>query len=265
MNILDKIIANKRKELEERKAQVSIAVLEKSELFSKPNLSLTKFLRDPHKSGIIAEFKRKSPSKGWINEYADVSEVVGQYEQAGASGISVLTDSEFFGGSDNDLKSAREIVNIPILRKDFIIDEYQIVEARAMGANVILLIAAALNPDDVKRLSEFTKALGMEVLLEVHDDEELLINRIDSVDIIGVNNRSLKTFKVDLATSFRLAEMIPPKYVKISESGISTVEDIVRLKQNGFEGFLIGENFMKTADPGKYMKQFVAKIAGAVA
>lgn len=265
MNILDKIIAHKRKEVTARKAEVSIAELEKSEFFSKPNISMKKFLKDPHKSGIIAEFKRKSPSKGWINEHAVVSDVVKQYEEGGASGISVLTDNEFFGGSDADLKAARGIVSVPILRKDFIVDEYQIVEAKAMGANVILLIAAALNPEEIKTLSQFTRSLGMEVLLEVHDEDELLINRIESIDIIGVNNRSLKTFEVDLATSLKLSEMIPQTYVKISESGISTVNDIIRLKQNGFEGFLIGENFMKTADPGKHMKDFAAKIIGTVA
>jgi indole-3-glycerol phosphate synthase len=260
MNTLDKIIARKRVEVEDRKKLTSVKELEKSAFFSIPNISLKQFLEDPDKTGIIAEFKKKSPSKGIINDKVTVEEVVTGYEKAGASAVSVLTDIDFFGGSDEDLIAARNVISLPILRKDFIIDEFQIVEAKALGANIILLIAAALTPEEVSRLSKFCKSLDLEVLLEVHDQEELFPNIIDTVDVIGVNNRNLKDFKVDINTSVKLAEMIPSQFLKISESGISNPEDIVLLKSHGFNGFLIGENFMKTADPAKAIQDFVNEV-----
>lgn len=260
MNTLDKIIARKFEEVQSRKALISSKELEKSVYFGIENISLKEHLTNPAKSGIIAEFKKKSPSKGIINDKVSPDFVVKGYQEAGASAVSVLTDIDFFGGNDDDLRLARTVLDIPILRKDFIVDEYQIIEAKAMGANIILLIAAALTPERIVQLSSFTHSLGMEVLLEVHNQEELLANLIETVDVIGVNNRNLKDFSVDINTSIKLAELIPDKYLKISESGISEADSILLLKEHGFNGFLIGENFMKTQDPGKSMKEFVKEI-----
>lgn len=260
MNTLDKIIARKRDEVTVRKSVTSVKDLENSVYFGKEILSLRKYLTDPSKTGIIAEFKKKSPSKGIINDKVPVTQVVSGYQSAGASAVSVLTDIDFFGGSDEDLRQARTAIELPILRKDFIIDEYQIVEAKALGADIILLIAAALKPEEVSGLSSFARSLGFEVLLEVHNEEELVTNLFDTVDVIGVNNRNLKDFSVDINTSVKLSEKIPGHYLKISESGISDVDSIVYLRENGFNGFLIGENFMKTANPGTAMMEFVAEM-----
>lgn len=258
MNILDKIIAHKRIEVAERKALTSIADLEKSPAFARPVLSLKQFLLDDSKTGIIAEFKRKSPSKGIINGEADVVAVTTAYAQNGASGLSVLTDTDFFGGSTEDLVKAR-VNNIPILRKEFIIDEYQIVEAKAMGADVILLIAACLTPADVKRLATFAQSLQLEVLLELHDEEELG-HVCEETVLVGINNRNLKTFVVDIERSLAMAQRIPAGKVKIAESGISSAENIRLFRDHGFRGFLIGENFMKEANPGLAFEQFVKTI-----
>mgnify|MGYP000913035433 CR=1 FL=1 len=260
MNTLDKIIARKRDEVTVRKSVTSVKDLENSVYFGKEILSLRKYLTDPSKTGIIAEFKKKSPSKGIINDRVPVTQVVSGYQGAGASAVSVLTDIDFFGGSDGDLIQARAAIDLPILRKDFIIDEYQIVEAKALGADIILLIAAALKPEEVSGLSSFARSLGFEVLLEVHNEEELAANLFDTIDVIGVNNRNLKDFSVDINTSVKLSEKIPGHYLKISESGISDVDSIVYLRENGFNGFLIGENFMKTASPGAAMMEFVAEM-----
>jgi len=260
MNILDKIIEYKKLEVAERKKTITIKVLESSDYFSRPNLSLKKHLLDESKSGIIAEHKRKSPSKGIINDKLTVEEIVKGYELAGASAVSVLTDTPSFGGTDQDLLQARAAINIPILRKDFIVDEFQIIEARSIGANIILLIAACLKPEEIKRLADFTKSLGMEVLLEIHNEEELIPNCFDSIDCIGVNNRNLKDFSVSVDLSKTLASKIPSQYLKISESGIDAPETIKDLKTYGYKGFLIGENFMKTTNPGAAMKEFVQKI-----
>jgi len=258
MNILDKIIAHKRIEVANRKAVTSIAGLEKSPAFARPVLSLKQFLLDDSKTGIIAEFKRKSPSKGIINGAADVVAVTKAYTQNGASGLSVLTDTEFFGGSTEDLVKAR-VNQIPILRKEFIIDEYQIVEAKAMGADVILLIAACLTPADVKRLAAFAQSLQLEVLLELHDEEELE-HICEETVLVGINNRNLKTFAVDIERSLAMAQRIPAGKVKIAESGISSVENIRLFRDHGFRGFLIGENFMKEPNPGLAFEQFVKSI-----
>jgi indole-3-glycerol phosphate synthase len=260
MNILDKIIAYKKTEVAERKKIRTIKELESTSFFSAPNISLRKFLLDESKSGIIAEHKRKSPSKGIINDKLTVEEVVKGYETAGASAVSVLTDNPSFGGADEDLLRARAAINIPILRKDFIVDEFQILEARSIGANIILLIAACLTPVEIKYLSEFTKSLGMEVLLEVHEEEELKPNCFDSIDCIGVNNRNLKDFTVSVDLSKELSSKIPDRYLKISESGIDSPETILDLKGYGYTGFLIGENFMKTTNPGASMKAFVDRL-----
>lgn len=258
MNILETIIAQKKIEVAERRQQRPVAVLEKMEWFSRPAFSLRKFLTDETKTGIIAEFKRKSPSKGWINANADPSIVTTAYAQHGASGLSVLTDENFFGGSLDDLIKARTN-DIPVLRKDFMIDAYQVVEAKAVGADVILLIAANLTPAQVKALAATAKNIGLEVLLEIHNEEELE-HVCNEVDIVGVNNRNLKTFEVSIDTSVYLGGLIPADKIKISESGISNVETIKELKRYGYKGFLIGENFMKTPDPAIAFAAFAEQL-----
>jgi indole-3-glycerol phosphate synthase len=258
MTILDTIISAKRKEVAARKLEVSIRDLEGSVLFQRPSLSLKQFILDPERTGIIAEFKRKSPSKGIINDLSAVEDVTRDYAEAGASGLSVLTDSVFFGGSTTDLQKARAN-NIPILRKDFIIDEYQVLEAKAMGADAILLIAACLTPVEVKKLAAFARVAGLEILLELHDDNELEhINQY--TEIVGINNRNLKTFEVDMKKSIRMAERIGSERIRVAESGISKPEDIVGLRSYGFDGFLIGEHFMKEKDPGLAFRSFVASL-----
>jgi indole-3-glycerol phosphate synthase len=211
----------------------------------------------PEKSGIIAEFKRKSPSKGMINGSASVEQVSIGYMQAGASALSILTDKEYFGGSNEDLKVVRKYNFCPILRKDFVVDEYQIIEAKSIGADCVLLIAAALDPGKLKFLAAFAKSLGLEVLLEVHDGEELDRCLNDHVDLVGINNRNLKTFEVSLDTSLNLINKIPSNFVKISESGISDPNTMIELKKAGFDGFLIGENFMKSARPEQAAYNFI--------
>ena len=259
MDILEQIIEYKRSEIKKQKAAVSVSQLEASLLFKRPTLSLKQSLLDPSKTGIIAEFKRKSPSKGNINIAADVLKVTNAYTRYGASGLSVLTDQHFFGGCDEDLLAAR-VNTIPILRKEFIIDEYQITEARSIGADVILLIAACLTPADVKRLAAFAKNLNLEVLLELHGEDEL-DHICDEAGLIGINNRNLKTFVVDIERSLRMAERIPADRLKIAESGISSVKNISLFKQHGFQGFLIGENFMKEPDPTIAFAEFVRSLS----
>ena len=261
MTILDQIIANKKREVALKKVVVSIQQLENSDLFNSKTNSLSKsIINSPF--GIIAEHKRRSPSKGTINHDLSVEEVVNGYENAGASGISVLTDSRYFGGSLEDLVLARASVKKSLLRKEFIIDEYQVLEAKANGADAILLIAAVLTRAEIKKLSEFAQSIELEVLLEVHNQEELEKAIMPSLDIIGVNNRNLKTFEVSLQTSTNLVTQIPNDFVKISESGLSSVVDIKQLKSHGFQGFLIGENFMKTDNPGKSLEQFINQLKG---
>lgn len=251
MNILEKIIARKRVEIEEAKKLKSISDLEKGDLFSRAPLSLSVALKTAVFPLIISEFKRKSPSKGIINDLVSPEIVTANYVKAGAAGLSVLTDIDFFGGSFDDFIDARKAnPNTPMLRKDFIVDEYQLYEAKSIGADVILLIAACLNPDEIKTLSEKAHALGLEVLLEVHNLEELNTSLCDNIDIVGVNNRNLKTFETSIETSIALSEQIPDSFVKISESGLKDAETILRLYQYGYKGFLIGETFMKTVDPG---------------
>ncbi len=258
MNILDTIIAHKKIEVAERKQKVSVAALEKGKFFANQTLSLKSFLLDKNKTGIIAEYKRKSPSKGIINNNATVEEVTTAYAKYGASGISVLTDTHFFGGSLDDLLAAT-INEVPLLRKDFMIDEYQLIEAKAHGAEVILLIAACLSPNEVKTMAATAKSLGLEVLLEIHNDEELE-HICDKVDLVGVNNRNLKTFEVSIETSLGLINKIPKEKPAVAESGISDVDTIVTLRQAGFKGFLIGENFMKQASPSIAFADFVNQL-----
>ncbi len=255
MTILDKIIKYKRSEVEEAKKRVSVQELMYYRHFDKKVPSLKEYLLNPNKTGVIAEHKRRSPSKCVINDKVDVRDVVVGYESAGASAVSVLTDIEFFGGSNKDLTTARDVISIPILRKEFIVDPYQVYEAKAIGASAILLIAAVLTPEETKELGSLASYLGMEVLMEFHDETEL--NRMNSyVDVAGINNRNLNTFKVDLNRSVELADKLPSNIPKVAESGISSVEDLLFLQSKGFSGFLIGENFMKSDNPGGACKEF---------
>jgi indole-3-glycerol phosphate synthase len=258
MNILEKIIEHKRREVQQRKKEVDVKALEAERFFTRQTYSLKQFVSDPAKTGIIAEYKRKSPSKGIINDRDSVELVTGMYAANGASGISVLTDYNFFGGSLDDLVAARDN-DVPLLRKEFMIDEYQIVEAKAFGADVILLIAACLSPNEVKDLATAARKLRLEVLLELHDQSEL-DHICDEIDLVGVNNRNLKNFEVDLEHSVRMAEKIGEGFIKIAESGINDVNNIRYLKQHGFKGFLIGEYFMKQEDPGQAFKEFTYSL-----
>ena len=258
MTILDKITADKIKEVALRKSLIPVSQLEQSVLFERATVSLAKALRTG--SGIIAEHKRKSPSKSVINSNVKLDEVILGYDMANVCGISVLTDEKYFGGSINDLVKARELTEIPIIRKEFIIDEFQILEAKASGADVVLLIAACLNDNQIKNLSEFAKELNLEVLVEIHNNQELEKCLLSSVDIIGVNNRNLKTFKVDIENSINLSKLIPENFLKISESGISSAKEISILREHGFKGFLIGETFMKEKNPGKEVLNMINEI-----
>lgn len=257
MDILQKIVAHKKVEVEARKLLKSSKSLEKESPFDRVPLSLKDRLMEQDSTGIIAEFKRQSPSKGMINDHARIDHVTAAYA-SDASGISVLTDSQFFGGSLDDLTAAR-FNQVPLLRKDFMVDEYQVIEAKAYGADVILLIAACLSKKEVKKMARLSKSLGMEVLLEVHDASELG-HIADEVDLVGVNNRNLKTFEVDIHTSLELIHLIPDSKPAIAESGITDVQTIVSLKQAGFKGFLIGENFMRHADPAIAFADFIHQL-----
>lgn len=256
MTILDKIVAHKRIEVADAKAAVSVKQLEQQDFFTRNTVSLKNRLLDNDSSGIIAEFKRKSPSKGILHPLATPAEVVKGYEQAGVAGSSVLTDELFFGGTYKDLMRARDAVRIPLLRKDFMIDEYQFVEAKSWGADVVLLIASILTPAEVKQFTKLAKSLDLEVLLELHGEGELdHVNHL--VDMVGINNRNLKTFEVDIEQSIRMAEKLGADFVKVAESGISTPKDVVLFRQNGFQGFLIGETFMKNDSPAQACADFI--------
>ena len=259
MNILEKIVADKLIEVELRKKLIPIEQLEQSVLFDKTPISLVNRLKSSS-TGIIAEHKRRSPSKSVINQNLNVFDVAKGYEKAGVCGMSVLTDGKYFGGSLDDLLTARASCKLPLLRKEFIIDPYQIIEAKAYGADVILLIAAILSKEELKAYSELAKSLELEVLLEIHNDKELNKSLHETVDMIGVNNRDLKTFEVSLETSKTLSALIPNDFVKVSESGISNVNAIKELQPYGFKGFLIGENFMKTENPGASAKEFIEDL-----
>ena len=261
MDILEKIIAHKRKEVAEAKELYPVKLLEQSIFFSSPTVSLKKYVQRDDKTGIIAEFKRKSPSKGVINAYASVERTSIGYMQAGASALSILTDKNFFGGSNDDLKTARKYNFCPILRKDFTIDVYQIIEAKSIGADAILLIAAVLSPGEITKLVAFAHSLGLEVLLEVHDAGELKSNLDSSADLVGVNNRNLKTFEVSLDVSKSLADLIPDGVVGVSESGISTPANIIELRKYGYQGFLVGENFMRHSRPEEEAKNFTSELS----
>tara|TARA_A100001011_G_scaffold400582_1_gene516482 strand:+ start:9442 stop:10227 length:786 start_codon:yes stop_codon:yes gene_type:complete len=259
MNILDKIIVDKRIEVDQRKKIFPATYWEASPLFDLKTNSLAEGIQKSE-SGIIAEYKRRSPSKQNINSSISVLDVSSGYEKAGVCGMSVLTDGKYFGGSLDDLTIARSVTSFPILRKEFIIDEYQIIEAKAHGADAILLIASILNQTEIQYLSATAKGYGLDVLLEVHNLEELEKSIMPTLDIIGVNNRNLKTFEISLDTSRNLIEKIPNDFIKISESGISEVATIKDLISLGYQGFLVGENFMKTENPGLEAQNFIKQI-----
>ncbi len=260
MDILTRIVNDKRVEVNLRKQLIPTKQLEQSILFERETVSLAQRLRNST-SGIIAEHKRRSPSKQVINHDLNVFDVAKGYENADVCGMSVLTDGKYFGGSLDDLLTARASCNLPLLRKEFIIDSYQILEAKAYGADVILLIGAILSRDEIKQFSEFAKSLGLDVLLEVHNEEELHKSIMPSLDMLGVNNRNLKTFEVSLETSKQLSELIPNDFVKVSESGISNIEAIKTLQPYGYKGFLIGENFMKTDNAGESANAFIKQLS----
>ncbi|MBN2349280.1 MAG: indole-3-glycerol phosphate synthase TrpC [Bacteroidales bacterium] len=259
MTILEQIIADKRTEVIRRRETEPISTLEIMPHFNRKTLSLKQSLLNGNNSGIIAEFKKMSPSKGVINAHAQVKTITTGYSKAGATGLSVLTDSKYFGGSDEDLLQARVYNQIPILRKDFIVDEYQVLEAKGIGADVILLIAASLTINETRQLARKAHSLGLEVLLEIHSREETgHIN--EYIDIVGVNNRNLKDFTTNVDVSFNMVQHIPSEFVKISESGIHDPKVITLLKQAGYHGFLIGESFMKSKNPVEAFSQFVEKL-----
>lgn len=260
MHILDEIVAVKKKEVEERKSLYPVKLLEQSIFFPSPTVSLCKYLLRDDKSGIIAEIKRKSPSKGVINAHISVERTSIGYMQAGASALSILTDKTFFGGSNEDLTVARKYNFCPILRKEFIIDEYQIIEAKSIGADAILLIASILEPVQVKAFTKFAQSLGLQVLLEVHDLKELQHNVESGAELMGINNRDLKTFDLSLDVSRNLASHIPKEMVKVSESGIESPQTIMELRSLGYRGFLMGQNFMQHSRPEVAAKEFIKDL-----
>ena len=254
MTILDTIIKNKKKEITQSKKLVSLNELRDQEYYKRKCHSFADAIMKG--TGIISEFKRKSPSKGLINGAVTVSEVVSGYEKANVSAVSVLTDTKFFGGTFNDVLLAREAIEIPILRKDFMVDEYQLHEAKAMGADVILLIASALSVSQSNELASAAKSLGLNVFLEIHNEEELA-HYGKNIDVVGINNRDLKTFTIDIENSIRLSKSLPNDVPKVAESGISNTETLLKMKSEGFDGFLIGENFMRSKNPGMSCKDFI--------
>lgn len=260
MSILAEIKAFKIEEVKQKKELCTLKQLENSIYFNSKCVSLKKYVADPNRSAIIAEFKRKSPSKGFINKYANAEEITIGYMQAGASALSVLTDEKYFGAIAKDFSSARKYNYCPVLRKDFIVDEFQIIESKSIGADAILLIASMLTPAQIKSFTSFAHQLGLEVLLEVHSKEEIISNEHIEVDLIGINNRNLNNFEVNIEQSIQLADLINPNIIKVSESGINEIESIKTLQQHGFQGFLMGEYFMKQTNPGLACRQFIQKL-----
>jgi len=258
VTILDKITAYKKEEVRARKSLIPMKHVESFPGMDREVRSLRIHLENSS-TGIIAEHKRRSPSKAVINDKVLLTDVVKGYEENGAAGLSILTDTNFFGGSLDDLTLARLQSDLPILRKEFIVDPYQIVEAKAYGADAILLIAACLEEKEIKEFSQFAKSIGLEVLLEIHNEEELKKSLFPSIDLIGVNNRNLKTFEVSIETSKFLADKIPSEFLKISESGLQHHTQIRELKDYGYQGFLMGEAFMKQSNPGEALKQFLSE------
>jgi indole-3-glycerol phosphate synthase len=259
MTILEKIIARKKIEVEERRSLYPVKLLEKSVFFESPCVSFRKYMLRPDKAGIIAEIKRKSPSLGMINKYVSIERTSIGYMQAGASALSILTDTDFFGGKNEDLSTARKFNYCPILRKDFVIDAYQVIESKSIGADVVLLLANVLDSQQIKDLSKLAHSLGMEVLLEVRTQEEIG-SANEFVSAIGVNNRDLNDFSVNTKRSFDLADRIPPEFIKVSESGLSSVQTVHDLRMAGFNGFLMGEAFMKDSRPEQACERFIREL-----
>lgn len=263
MKILDKIVEDKKIEINKLLSNSSISKLENSHLFSRKCISLKESIKN-NNSGIICEFKRRSPSNQNINYISSLSDVVSGYEGAGAAGLSILTNKKYFDGDTQDIINIRDISNLPILRKEFIISEYQVIEAKSIGSDAILLIASILSKEEILSYSSLAKSIGLEVLLEIHSEDELYKISGDDIDIVGVNNRNLDTLEIDLNNSIELYGKIPSKFVKISESGISEVESILKLKEVGYNGFLIGEKFMKTNNPMESAYDFIKKIENEI-
>lgn len=255
-NILDKIVERKKEEVALAKQQMPLSLLQAKPAYHDAVVSASHRIRSGVQPAVITEFKRCSPSKGWIKQGAEVSQIVPGYCSYGAAAISVLTDTDFFGGSLQDLELAASIVDCPLLRKDFTINAYQLHQAKAYGADLILLIAAILTPSQVQELAEEAKNIGLEVLLELHAEEELA-HVCEAVDLVGINNRNLKNFEVNLDHSIRMANALPTHKLRIAESGIHSAEAAVYLKQHGFDGFLIGEYFMKQSDPAIAFAEFI--------
>lgn len=256
-DILNEIIEHKRIEIEAQKKTISAENLQANFKERVPH-SLRKALATSS-SGIIAEFKRKSPSKGWINEKADPLTVTQGYQEAGASALSILTDEHFFGGNLKDIQAVREHISIPILRKDFIIDEYQLYQARFVGADAILLIAAALSIEKCKQLTRKAHELNLEVLLELHYEEEMEYIT-EETDLVGINNRNLGSFHTDVNHSFEMIHHLPSSKICVSESGISNPSTVIKLRQEGFKGFLIGGYFMTSENPSRALQQFIEEL-----
>jgi indole-3-glycerol phosphate synthase len=262
MNIIDKITAFKKEEVKVRKILNPVSKLEKSEFFKHRVPSLFEALRKPEPS-IIGEFKRKSPSKGYLNISADPEQVARGYQDAGAAAISILTDTEFFGGKNSDLQDVAGFIKIPLLRKDFIVDEYQVIESKSIGAGAILLIASMLNKKEVDLLSGLAVNLGMDILFEIHDIDDLdKLNH--NIQIIGVNNRNLKTFEISLDNSIVLFDHLPQDFIKVAESGFQTYKDVKLLFNKGYDAFLIGENFMKSNSPGMAATLFINDLKSEI-
>ncbi len=263
MNKLQEILAAKRNEVEKNKALYPVKLLEQSVFFGAAPVPLSAYLLREDLHGIIAEFKRRSPSRGMINEFADPATITLRYMQAGASALSVITDKDFFGGSNKDLVLARQNNYCPVLRKDFIVDEYQIFESRSMGADVILLIASALTRKELLHFHRVANELGMEVLVEIHDPVELDKLPAD-VRLLGVNSRNLNDFSVNTDHALKVCNQLPDHVIKIAESGIDSPETLLKLKEAGYKGFLMGERFMREADPGKACYRFIKLLKGLI-
>ncbi|MGB3618947.1 MAG: indole-3-glycerol phosphate synthase TrpC [Catalinimonas sp.] len=265
MNILEEIVGHRQREVAERQALYPVALLEKSLYFATPPVSLRKYLQRDDKTGVIAEFKRRSPSRGVINAHAPVERTTVGYMQAGAAALSILTETKYFGGRNEDLETAREFNFCPILRKDFVVDEYQLFEAKAIGADAVLLIAAALTPAAARTLATRARDLGLEVLLEVHSIDELRSFLPVEPDLIGVNNRDLTTFETTIRPSLELAEHIPSGMVRVSESGLSDPAVVRQLYGYGYRGFLIGETFMRHGRPERACADFTRQLKALLA
>lgn len=255
MDILEKIVASKKEEVRIRKQLNPVRKLEKSAFFDRDISSFYNALEKPGPS-VIGEFKRKSPSKGVINSTSGVKQVARGYEEAGVSAMSILTDTEFFGGDNNDLSEVAAFTGLPLLRKDFIIDEYQVIESKSIGASAILLIGSILSKPESERLTNLAFSLGMDVLFEIHDEKDLEIMN-HNIRIVGVNNRDLRTFKIDMENSPDLLKQLPDDCLKVAESGFQTISDVKMMFSRGYDAFLIGERFMRSEDPGKSASEFI--------